>query len=115
MINTGDIFGGKYLLLISILNTIFVLNNIEQLNYTTTGISSIRFTHVKSLHFSRSFRDTTIQNMLPFPCLDKTISDEGRVGERDVGLWKKPRGRNMGRMWGEVGCRKERREEEHLL
>ena len=44
VINTGDIFGGKYLLLISILNTIFVLNNIEQLNYTTTGISSTRFT-----------------------------------------------------------------------
>ena len=112
MINTGDIFGGKYLLLISILNTIFVLNNIEQLNHQTTGISSTRFT--QSLHFSRSFRDTTIQNMLPFPCLDKTISDEGRVGERDVGLWKKPRGRNLGRMWGDAGRKGERKRDEHL-
>ena len=99
MINTGDIFGGKYLLLISILNTIFVLNDIEQLNSETNGISSTRFTHVKSLHFSRPFRDTIIQNMLPFPCLDKFNPDEGRVGERDVGLWKR---KDVGRMW--EGC-----------
>ena len=79
MINTGDISGGKYLLLISILNTIFVLNDIEQLN------SSTRFTHVKSLHFSRPFRDTTIQNMLLFPIKLFQMKEEWERGMWDCG------------------------------
>ena len=57
---------------------------------------------MKSLHFSRPFRDTIIQ----------TFSDEGRVGEEGCGVMEEEAKRNVGRMWGEIGSRKERREEE---